>query len=65
MVKWLAQSLESQEPTSQVHTLSHSQPDRHTFSFCPGEGKSLAEAQGKAMLELSPEYRSPASQPKS
>lgn len=48
-------------PTSQVHTFSHSQPDRHT-SFCLGEGKPLAEAQGETVSEVGPEYRS-ASQP--
>lgn len=44
-------------PASQVHTFSHSQPDRHT-SFCLGEGKPLAEAQGEAVSEMGPEYRS-------
>ena len=49
-------------PTSQVHTFSHSQPDRHA-SFCLGEGKSLAEAQGEAVSEMGPGYGSSASQP--
>ena len=44
-------------PASQGHTSSHSQPDRRS-SFCLGEGKSLAEAQGEAVAEMGPEYRS-------
>lgn len=59
MVKWLAPRLESQEPRSQVHILSHSQPDRHTSSWCPGE-ETLAEAWDKTVSDLGPEYGSPA-----
>lgn len=62
MVKWLAQRLDSRSPALKS-TLSHPQPGRHTFSLCSGEGKSLAEAQRKAVSELGAECRSLASQP--